>query len=100
MNYIKFFSTSLSFILSFSFSESLIDYSKLESNEPYNAQENETESNNRTVTGTLVSSFQGPSYSIGLTYDGTHLWISDRSENLIKKYTLSGEMISSIPSPV
>ena len=98
MNYIKFLSITLSFILSFSFSDSLIDYSKSESNEAFNSRKNQTESNSRTVTGTLISSFQGPSNSIGLTFDGTHLWISDRQEGLIKKYTLSGEMVSSIPS--
>ena len=81
MNYIKFLSITLSFILSFSFSDSLIDYSKSESNEAFNSRKNQTELNSRTVTGTLISSFQGPSSSIGLTFDGTHLWISDRQED-------------------
>lgn len=72
-------------------SETLID----ETIERDNSQGNGIE-----ALGDIVSSFAGPTSSpLGITWDGSNLWIGGQSSSSLYKVTTSGSVLSTIPSP-
>ena len=51
-----------------------------------------------TTSGTYVSTFTCPgTYNIGLTWDGSNLWMSCRGNSMIYQISTSGSVLSSFP---